>query len=105
MLQVHCSDVTRLRPNAAPPKTVHIRVSADLRELKIGQPSARRLRAGKLSLALVIEASLIGGVKMKQNKPSSECASLGLISFPAGIIGDRALEGAAPLLAPFQKAF
>ena len=72
---------------------------------QIGQPSARRLRAGKLSLALVIEASLIGGVKMKQNKPSSECASLGLISFPAGIIGDRALEGAAPPLAPFQKAF
>ena len=47
------------------------------------------------------------GVKMKQNAwvraPARiECASLTLISFPDGLIstGDRAFEGAAPLLAP-----
>ena len=52
------------------------------------------------------------GVKMKQMlrrqplpswRPHQvECASLTLISFPDGLIstGDRAFEGAAPLLAP-----
>ena len=55
------------------------------------------------------------GVKMKQMlrrqplpswRPHQvECASLTLISFPDGLIstGDRAFEGAAPLLAPIPK--